>query len=120
MKFCWTTLYVSNMEKSLAFYHDLLGLKIAERFSPGDETEIVMLGEENEAKIELIEDKKVVHKSLGISIGFEVDSIEDALKLMRDNNIPIKRGPISPMPTLTFFFVADPDGLEVQLVCHKK
>ena len=38
------------------------------------------------------------------------------MELLKDNNIPIKRGPISPAPSSTFFFVDDPDGIEVQIV----
>ena len=28
MNFCWITLNVSNMEKSLKFYHEIIGLKL--------------------------------------------------------------------------------------------
>ncbi len=29
MKFCWTTLRVSDFDKSLRFYRDLIGLPVA-------------------------------------------------------------------------------------------
>ncbi|AFS77563.1 glyoxalase/bleomycin resistance protein/dioxygenase [Gottschalkia acidurici 9a] len=121
MKFCWITLHVKNMDESLKFYHELLGLKISERFNAGEGTEIVMLGEQDKPKIELIcsEDNKVEVQSNGISIGFEVDSLDKAIEYVKENNISIKRGPISPIPTTRFFFIDDPNGIEIQLVEHK-
>ena len=44
MKFVWTTIQVADLDRSLAFYHDLLGLPVAERFQAGP-NEIAMLGE---------------------------------------------------------------------------
>ena len=44
MNFCWVTLNVTNMENSLKFYHEILGLKISAQFNAGEDREIVMLG----------------------------------------------------------------------------
>lgn len=118
MKFCWTTIYIKNMEKSLHFYQAILGLEVAERFKTNDNTEIAMLGEKETSKVELICNKEITHSSTGISLGFEVDSLEEAMQLMKENGIPIKRGPISPVPSTRFFFVDDPDGVEIQIVQH--
>ena len=120
MKFCWITLHVKDIKESLKFYHELLGVEISERFSTGD-SEIVMLGESDKPKIELICDKSegVEIKSRGISIGFEVDSLDDAMNYVKSNNIPIEKGPISPSPNISFFFIKDPNGIEIQLVEHK-
>lgn len=120
MNFCWITLNVSNMEKSLKFYHEIFGLKISEQFNVGEDIEIVMLGEKDGAKVELIYNKKqnIPAKAERLSIGFEVESLNEAMELLKSNNIPIKRGTISPMSSSTFFFVDDPDGIEVQIVQH--
>ncbi|WP_312370138.1 VOC family protein [Lachnoclostridium sp.] len=118
MEFCWITISVKNMEESLHFYHEIIGLNIAERFKAGGETEIAMLGEIGGTKVELICDKDHIVQSTGLSIGFEVESLEKAMELMRENNIPILRGPISPNPTVSFFFINDPNGVEVQIVQH--
>ncbi|MEY8001720.1 VOC family protein [Clostridium sp. Mt-5] len=121
MNFCWITLNVEDMEKSLEFYHELLGVEILKRFSPGKEVEIVMLGEENKPKIELICNKKnkVKNQSEGISIGFEVEWLDEAMSYVKSKNIPIKKGPISPSPKVRFFFIEDPNGIQIQLVENK-
>lgn len=118
MEFCWITINVRDMEESLHFYHEIIGLKIAERFKTGDGTEIAMLGEIGGAKVELICNRNNIVQSTGLSIGFEVDSIEKAIELMNENNITIQRGPISPNPSVSFFFINDPNGVEVQIVQH--
>ncbi|MCR3761328.1 VOC family protein [Clostridium felsineum] len=118
MNFCWITLTVKNMEESLKFYHDIIGLKIAERFNVGSDREIVMLGNADGTKIELVCNKteSISAKAEGLSIGFQVKSLDYAMKLLKDNNIPIKRGPISPVPSSKFFFVDDPNGIEIQII----
>ena len=58
MNFCWITLHVNNMEESIKFYKDVIGLKISERFNIGEEIEIVMLGQNRGPKVEIICNKK--------------------------------------------------------------
>ena len=120
MNFCWITFNVINMEESLKFYQEIIGLNISERFSVGEEMEIAMLGEADATKVELIYNKKhnVLTRSEGLSIGFEVKSLDEAMELLKNKNIPIKRGPISPLPSSRFLFIDDPNGIEVQLVQH--
>jgi lactoylglutathione lyase len=108
------------MEESLKFYHEIIGLEILERFTMGEEREIVMLGEAHGTKVELIynRNKNVSVQSNDVSIGFEVKSLDEAMELVKNKNICIKRGPISPIPSIKFFFIDDPNGIEVQIVQH--
>ena len=55
----------------------------------------------------------------GVSVGFEVDSLEDTMQKLKENGVPILSGIISPGPHISFFFAADPDGYRVQFVEHK-
>ena len=118
MNFCWITLNVKSMEESLKFYNELLGIKIFSRFSPNSGVDIAMIGENDKPKIELIYDKGNNSKieSRGISIGFEVKSLDETMKYIKSKGIIIKRGPISPSPKVKFFFIEDPNGVEVQIV----
>lgn len=121
MNFCWITLPVKSLEASLAFYHGLLELPINSKHS-GPGMEMVMLGEENHPKIELIYTSANQNRSLhsDISIGIAVESMDSAMEHLKNNQIPIIRGPVSPMPNTCFLFIQDPDGYEVQLVEMKK
>ena len=118
MKFCWVTLQVDDLEQSLQFYRDLLGLALVSRFAGGPDVQIAMLGEQDKPKIELICDKaaKPAGRGAGISIGFEVGSLEEAAETAKSHGINIVKGPFSPNPHIRFFFVKDPNGFEIQLV----
>mgnify|MGYP000011448828 CR=1 FL=1 len=117
MKFCWCTIHVNNMEESLKFYKDIVGLKENIRFKAGPNMEIVFLGE-GETKLELIYDEERNNVSIGedISLGFKVDSLDNMMEFVRNNGIEIHSGPFQPNPHTRFFFVLDPNGLKVQFV----
>lgn len=121
MKFCWTTLKVKDIEESIAFYQELVGLKINRRFQIDPGVEIVFLGN-GETEIELIYDQnnQSIHYSDDISLGFEVESLDFMMTLIKDKGIEIHSGPISPNPFISFFYVLDPNGLKIQFVENKK
>jgi lactoylglutathione lyase len=113
MNFAHVTLFVKDLERSLAFYHGVLELPITRRM-PGPQGP-VFLGEKDEPAIELIGGKADPQFS-GFSIGFQVPSLEEATRKLASLGIAKLRGPISPNPTVKFSFFADPDGVEVQLI----
>ncbi len=117
MKFCWSTLRVRNLEVSMAFYTEIIGLEVVNRFIGGQGEEIAFLGN-SETKIELICDGKQRDTNVGndISWGFEVPSLEKALDLVKEKGISVVNGPIQPNPHVKFFFIDDPDGMRIQLV----
>ena len=53
MKFNWCTITVKDMEASLAFYRDIVGLPVSRRFSDRPDSEICFLGD-GETQVELI------------------------------------------------------------------
>jgi len=118
MELCWVTLHVENLETSLHFYQTILGLPLSRRFVSGGIVEIAMLGKAGVPMVELIcSSNDPVEKSApGITLGFEVESLDAAMEHMKNNHVPILRGPMSPNPTLRFCYVKDPDGYDVQLV----
>lgn len=117
MKFSWSTLAVKNMEESLKFYQDVVGLSIDRRFKVGPGNEIAFLGD-GETKIELIynENKKEVNVGEDISWGFEVKSVDEMMERVKENGIDIHSGPFQPNPHVKFFFVQDPNGLRIQFI----
>ncbi len=74
MKFLWTTIIVKNLEESIEFYSNLLGLKVLQRFPAGPGKEIAFMGNgiENETLVELLVDSNnsTVNHSESIFIGF--------------------------------------------------
>ncbi|KPU42440.1 lactoylglutathione lyase [Oxobacter pfennigii] len=117
MKFCWCTFSVKNLEESIKFYQEIVGLSLDRRFKAGPNTEIAFLGD-GETKVELVcsEEKKEVNVGADISLGFEVKSVDEMMAFVKDKGIDILSGPISPNPHVKFFFVKDPNGLRIQFV----
>lgn len=117
MKFCWSTLMVNNMEESLRFYQEIVGLTVDKRFKAGPGTEIAFLGD-GETKIELIcnGNNKEVNVGKDISWGFEVDSVDKMMVFVKEKGVDILSGPHQPNPHVKFFYVIDPNGLKIQFV----
>jgi lactoylglutathione lyase len=117
MKFCWATINVRDMEKSLAFYRDILGLKLIRRSKAGPEIELAFLGQ-GDTQVELIRDEKNTGVSFGkdISLGFIVPSVDQFAEILGKKGISLHSGPFQPNPFIKFAFILDPDGLRIQLV----
>ena len=117
MKFCWSTMKVKNIEESIRFYQEIVGLSLNRRFSAGPGIEIAFLGD-GETKIELMTTEAGKEISFGqdISLGFEVDSVDEMMAFVKEKGISIHSGPFQPNPHVKFFYVTDPDGLKIQFV----
>jgi lactoylglutathione lyase len=122
MKFLWTTIYVKDMDESIAFYSNLLGLQVLKRFPAGPGVEIAFMGNgiANETTVELLVDcnHSAVNFSEFVSIGFAVDSVDSMLDTIKSKNIPVHSGPIE-TPGSKFFTIKDPNGFSVQLFQQK-
>ena len=117
MKFCWVTINVKNMEESLRFYQEIVGLTIDRRFQGGPGVEITFL-RNGATKVELICNKEIKEISIGqnISLGFEVDSVDEIMAFVEERGSAIHSGPFQPNPNVKFFYVLDPNGLKIQFV----
>lgn len=116
MKFCWSTLYVKDLDESIQFYEGVIGLPLVRRFNAGEQTEIAFLGG-GETQVELIQDAGRPGGNVGadISWGFAVDSLEQAFESMKEKDIKLLSDIIQPNPHSRFFFVEDPNGFKVQI-----
>ncbi len=98
MKFLWTTLYVKDLDASIAFYSDLVGLKAKRRFPAGPGREIAFMGdgEDGETVIELLRDENGAPRPYGegVSMGFQAESVEAMLGKVSSLGIPVYEGPV--------------------------
>jgi lactoylglutathione lyase len=117
MRFCWVTIHVKNLSESVQFYQNIIGLDVIKRMNPNPEMEIVFLGS-GETQIELIWNAKSEETNYGndISLGFEVESVDKMIDILKEKNILILSGPFQPNPTIRFIYIQDPDGLKIQFV----
>ena len=116
MAFLWCTVRVSDVDRSVKFYEDVVGLTVARRL-PSPYGEIVFLGD-GETTLELMGGRS---GEMGddISIGFSTNDLDALTAELADKGVKIHSGPFSPAPGVRFLYVQDPDGLKVQFVEQK-
>jgi lactoylglutathione lyase len=117
MKFCWITINVRDFEKSLEFYTKVAGLSVDRMMNPNPKMKIAFLGS-GETKVELIYDDVNSSRNYGkdVSIGFEVDSIDAFVGILKEKGIELESGPHQPNPMIKFIYVLDPNGFRVQFI----
>ncbi|MDD2397627.1 MAG: VOC family protein [Tissierellia bacterium] len=115
MKFLWTTILVNNMDESLKFYEEIVGIKLVDRFPAGPGMEISFLGE-GETKVELIcnENLKKLDAGSRVTLGFKVESLVEKINFIKEKGINIITGPVQPNPSIKYFIIRDPNGVKIQ------
>lgn len=114
MRYLHTTIHVKDLEESVKFYEEFVGLKIVNRISAGPMQIVFLADGVGGTAVELIRaepGESFVRE--GISIGFGADDLECVMKAADDKNYK-HSGMIQPNPHVKFFFVDDPDGVSVQ------
>jgi lactoylglutathione lyase len=117
MKFLHVTIHVKDLNESIRFYRDIVGLREKRRFRGAPETEIVFLSA-GETEVELFFDANNTDVSYGtgVSIGFETQSVSELISSLRGKGVSVMTDVIQPNPHVKFFFVSDPNGMKVQFL----
>ncbi|MEH2295043.1 lactoylglutathione lyase [Nostoc sp.] len=124
MRLLHTMLRVGNLEESLKFYCELLGMKLLRRKDyPGGEFTLAFVGygdESDNALIELTYNWGVEKYELGTAYGhiaLGVDDIYATCEEIRNQGGKVVREP-GPMKhgSTVIAFVEDPDGYKVELI----
>lgn len=108
------------MEESLRFYQEIAGLSLNKRYTSGSGKDISFLGD-GETKVELICDPNFKNFSEcgSISFGFEVDSVDEKIRFIKEKGYEVHKGPVQPNENMTYFYVEDPDGINIQFIENK-
>jgi lactoylglutathione lyase len=124
MRFLHTMLRVGNLDRSIAFYRDVLGMELfSRRDFPEGKFTLAFLGyarNPEQAEIELTFNWDVESYELGTGYGhvaLGVDDIHSACERIRAAGGKITREP-GPMKhgTTVIAFVQDPDGYKIELI----
>ncbi len=115
---------VNNMQRSVEFYRDKLGMPEVDRFTTGNGSELVFLKMGAEGLVELIcnpNNPPGAHQPAGARDGhicLHVNSLDSWLVKLAALNIPLTSGPSQlqfPTGKVRLCFFADPDGVPVEL-----
>ena len=118
MRYLHTMVRVSDIEQSLHFYCDLLGLKEMRRIDrPEHKYSLIFVAAEKnpDAEVELTYNYDPEEYTGGRNFGhlaFRVDNIYDSCKRLMDGGVPINRPPHDGRMA----FVRSPDGISIELL----
>ena len=124
MRMLHTMLRVGDLEKSLRFYCDVLGMRLLRRKDyPSGRFTLAFVGygdEETNTVIELTHNWDTDHYDLGTGYGhvaLGVEDIYDACQRLRDKGAKIVREP-GPMKHggSVIAFIEDPNGYKIELI----
>ena len=127
MRILHTMLRVGDLEKSLAFYTQVLGMKLLRRHDyPEGKFTLAFVGyqdESLEAAIELTYNWGVEKYELGGGFGHVAIEVQDAYKTceeikQRGGKVVREAGPMKHGSTV-IAFVEDPDGYKIELIQKK-
>jgi lactoylglutathione lyase len=127
MRILHTMLRVGDLDKSLAFYTDVLGMRLLRRNDyPEGKFTLAFVGYQDEAEsavIELTHNWGVDHYEIGTGYGhvaLEVENAAAACDTIRQRGGKVTReaGPMKGGSTV-IAFVEDPDGYKIELIEKK-
>ena len=127
MRILHTMLRVSNLECSLQFYTDVLGMRVLRRKDyPEGKFTLAFVGYQNEAEgtvLELPHNWETDHYDLGTGFGhiaIEVDNAYEACEKVRNlgGRVTREAGPMKHGNTV-IAFIEDPDGYKIEFIQKK-
>ncbi len=127
MRILHTMLRVGNMERSVKFYTDVLGMKLLRTTDrPEQKYSLAFVGygqEEAHAVIELTYNYGVDHYDMGSAFGHLAIEVPDAYKACetvraKGGIVSREAGPVKGGSTV-IAFVQDPDGYKIELIERK-
>ncbi|BBJ22270.1 lactoylglutathione lyase [Candidatus Nitrotoga sp. AM1P] len=127
MRILHTMLRVGNLDRSIAFYTEVLGMKLLRRNDyPDGKFTLAFVGYQDEkegAVLELTYNWGVEEYDLGLGYGhvaIEVDNASQACELVKQKggNVIREAGPMK-HGTTVIAFVSDPDGYKIEFIQKK-
>jgi lactoylglutathione lyase len=119
-KLLHTRYRVSDLEKTIEFYRDVLGLELTDRSKSPRGSELVFFkapGSEEEIEICKFDGSGPVNVGSDIThLGFEVDDLEAFAKHAASKGYPLSDGPTKTSSGSVIAFIDAPEGYEVELI----
>lgn len=113
------TINTAKFDDSVTFYENIIGLHIVRDMRGKGPVNIVFLSDDSaDVCIELVENKEKSYEGSGLSIGFATQDLNIAAADLKAKGIT--PGPvINPNPHTRFFFIPDPNGVQIQFIEEK-
>jgi len=124
MKIKYTTIAVADMDESIKFYTEIMGLKIDKQFNPRPGLNITFMKGEGESIIVLIEflenpqnPAENPQKPGLIAVGMEVEDMKTTVEKLKYKGAKFTLEPTQ-TPVEILAFIEDPNGVRIALIQH--
>ena len=120
IKFLHTRMRVSDLEETIRFYTQVLGLEVLERKSSPRGSHLAFLKVPNSD--ELIELTSFPPSGLVrvqpdlVHLAFQVDDLDRTMASLQAYGVPVTDGPTRTSSGSRFIFIDAPDGYEIELI----
>jgi lactoylglutathione lyase len=119
-KLLHTRMRVSDMEQTISFYTNVLGLEVLERKVSPRGSQLAFLKVPNsEELIELTSfppsGPVTVQEDL-VHLAFQVDNLDDTITSLNAQGVKVTDGPTQSSSGSRFIFIDAPDGYEIELI----
>jgi lactoylglutathione lyase len=123
-KLLHTRMRVNDLDRTIAFYRDVLGLEVVERHaSPRGSTLAFLKAAGSEELIEICSypasGPVEVQPDL-VHLAFEVDDLDASIAELSKKGVPITDGPTTSSSGTRFAFIDAPEKYEVELIERKR
>ena len=119
-KLLHTRYRVNDLERTVAFYRDVLGLAEIRRHKSPRGSELVFLkapGSEEQIEITFFPAGGPVQVQPDLThLAFEVDSLDEFAKHLAKHGLKYSDGPTTSSSGTTFAFIDAPEGYEIELI----
>ncbi|SLM47788.1 putative lactoylglutathione lyase [Nitrospira japonica] len=119
-KFLHTRMRVTDLDRTIRFYTEVLGLDVLERKTSPRGSQLAFLKVPNSD--ELIELTSFppsgpvrVQEDL-VHLAFQVENLDDTIVALGAKGVPITDGPTTTSSGSRFIFIDAPDGYEIELI----
>ncbi len=119
-KLLHTRMRVSDLDQTIQFYTNVLGLEVLERKTSPRGSQLAFLKVPNsDALIELTSfppsGPVKVQEDL-VHLAFQVDSLNDTIASLKAKGVKVTDGPTQTSSGSRFIFIDAPDGYEIELI----
>src|ERR1700733_11873774 len=123
-KLLHTRYRVNDLERTVKFYREILGLEETKRHKSPRGSELAFLkapGSQEEIEICHLPGSESVQVQPDLThLAFEVESLDEFAKHLAKHGLKYSDGPITSSSGTTFAFVDAPEGYEIELIQKKQ
>jgi lactoylglutathione lyase len=116
MRIGFVTIHVEDLERTIAFWREVMGFSVARRFQAGPKVEIAFMDDGGGHQLEFITGTGHKVSGDGFSVGFDVDDMDATVAHLKKHGVEIVYGPQTMPSGVTLLQALDPNGLGMTFV----